>query len=270
MKTKLFIGSSVKGLEIARAIQENLFNEFESVIWDQGVFDLTYSSLDSLFKVLDNFDLACFVFLPEDHLEINGVSNNSVRDNVIFELGLFLGRFGRERVSFAVPLNYQGLHLPTDLLGITYGSFEYPSSNIVSSVGRFCNQMRRQATDNLTIDFPERGKYGLNLLCRNNHNFFKEASFKAIIPRGKLLTMKLSKKEGVEDMGGWSFSVGNIEDWVITRYDNQRNEQFVKAQGKTSTDLHFIFNGRGQGSMAFYENDSPEPFLSKEFSWNAN
>ena len=127
-KPRLFIGSSVAGLPIANAIKEELGQQFDVRVWDKDVFKLSYSNLENLMKALDETDFASLIFLPEDKLSIKGKETETVRDNVIFELGLFLGRLGRDKVSFAVPKDYD-FHLLTDLAGITSGEFEYSQTD---------------------------------------------------------------------------------------------------------------------------------------------
>ena len=46
-----------------------------------------------------------------------------VRDNVIFEFGLFIGKLGPEPVFFVIPRGEE-LHLPSDLLGLTPLTFD--------------------------------------------------------------------------------------------------------------------------------------------------
>ncbi len=47
----------------------------------------------------------------------------SIRDNVLFELGLFIGKLSRDRVFFIIP-EKTDLHIPTDLLGVTPGKYD--------------------------------------------------------------------------------------------------------------------------------------------------
>jgi len=144
MKPKIFIGSSSERLDLAYSIQQNLDNDAQITVWTQGVFKLSNSSLDSLLSSLDNFDFAIFVFHPDDVTQIRGKTFDTVRDNLIFELGMFIGRLGKERVFFLVPKTIDQLHLPTDLLGINPGIYDNTreDGNLLASLGPFCNQIR--------------------------------------------------------------------------------------------------------------------------------
>jgi predicted Zn-dependent protease len=144
-KPRIFIGSSVEGLNIAYAVQQNLLHDAEVTVWDQGVFELSRTTIESLSKALQESDFAVFVFSPDDLTKIRNISSPSVRDNVLFEFGLFIGRLGRERVYFLLPTSGD-LHLPTDLLGITPGRYESARSDgsMQAATGAVCHQIRTQ------------------------------------------------------------------------------------------------------------------------------
>jgi len=143
MKPRIFIGSSVEGLNIAYAVQQNLTHYAEPTVWDQGIFDLSQTTMESLTKAVDESDFGVFVFSPDDITKMRGSDHNSVRDNVIFEFGLFTGKLGRDRVFFIRPDGCD-LRLPTDLLGITPGVYnpKREDGRLQAATGPACNQIR--------------------------------------------------------------------------------------------------------------------------------
>ncbi|MBE6835812.1 MAG: hypothetical protein E7515_06150 [Ruminococcaceae bacterium] len=144
MKPKVFIGSSVEGLEIANAIQAELEHDCEVTIWKDGIFALSEATIESLEKTTLVMDYAIFVFSPDDITKIRDSETNAIRDNVLFEFGLFMGKLGRNRVFFITPENTGNLHLPTDLLGINKGVyFERTDNNYSSAVNTFCCKIKK-------------------------------------------------------------------------------------------------------------------------------
>lgn len=98
---RLFIGSSTEGRTIATALRSNLEGDAEVAVWNENVFQLGFGTLETLVGELDRHDFALLVLTPDDVLTTRGERHPSPRDNVLFELGLFMGRLGRER-AFAV------------------------------------------------------------------------------------------------------------------------------------------------------------------------
>ena len=100
-KPAVFVGSSREALDVAQELRGQLRPEFDARTWDEeGVFRLGQSTLEGLVESLKRFDFAVFVFSPDDLLKSRGEEFRSTRDNVIFELGLFMGHLGRERTIF--------------------------------------------------------------------------------------------------------------------------------------------------------------------------
>lgn len=118
----LFIGSSIEGLDVAREVELQLQHDTITTIWKDGVFAPGAGTLEALMNVLDQFDFAAMILSPDDLGESRGQSYASPRDNILFELGLFMGRLGRSRV-FIVHAEDANLKLPSDLAGITLSPY---------------------------------------------------------------------------------------------------------------------------------------------------
>lgn len=124
-KPKVFIGSSTGYLPVAEALKWNLADDVSAKVWNEGIFSLTYSTLESLLRALEQFDFAVFVFAPDDPVTLRKVTTAATRDNVLFEFGLFMGRLGRDKCFFVKPSNVD-LRVATDLMGITYADYTLP------------------------------------------------------------------------------------------------------------------------------------------------
>jgi predicted nucleotide-binding protein len=143
-KPLIFVGSSTESRKIAYAVQENLEPDDALVtVWKQGVFKISDFGLDSLLEALKAHDFGVFIFAPDDLVTIRNRKYSAVRDNVIFELGLFMGRLGRQRTFVVVPRGSEStLHLPTDLTGWNIVSYDPDRGNIVAALGVACNKIR--------------------------------------------------------------------------------------------------------------------------------
>jgi hypothetical protein len=139
----LFVGSSTEGLEIARAIRTQLSHDCDVTIWNEGGFPLGETTLESLVNALDRFDFAVLVMTPDATVVDRARETQAPRDNLLFELGLFMGRLGRSR-TFAVCKNTPQMKLPSDLAGVTVARFpERADKNNVAALGPACDQIRQ-------------------------------------------------------------------------------------------------------------------------------
>lgn len=137
----LFIGSSSEGLDVAKAVELQLLNEADVQIWTNGVFSLGQGTLEGLIDALDQYDFAVMVISADDLVESREQNYNSPRDNVLFELGLFMGRIGRER-TFILHEDNPRLKLPSDLAGIT--RVKYRIRNKQPNVSPACTQIAQE------------------------------------------------------------------------------------------------------------------------------
>lgn len=140
-KIRMFIISSAEALEIARTIQNAFEHDFTVIVWTDGVFRASWYPIESLERELDQSDFAVAVAQPDDITEMRGKSAATTRDNVIFELGLFIGRIGRQR-SFLVEPRGEEVKLPSDLSGITTLGYKYDKDNLASALAPACNRIR--------------------------------------------------------------------------------------------------------------------------------
>lgn len=140
---RVFIISSVESLDVARTIQNAFAHDsFTTVIWTDGVFKIANYTLQSLEDELDNSDFAIAIAHSDDMTESRGRAWPAPRDNVVFELGLFMGRLGKARAILMEPRD-EGVKLPSDLAGITTIPYRYQKGkDAAAMMGPACNALR--------------------------------------------------------------------------------------------------------------------------------
>lgn len=134
-RSRVFIGSSSEGIKVADAVRLLLMNELgESATvepWTRK-FELSATYIESLEKIVAEADFAVLVLTPDDVTTSRNSKKLAPRDNVIFELGLFMGGLGRERCYLVHENDPQGkanLKLPSDLLGVKAATFKSPDDD---------------------------------------------------------------------------------------------------------------------------------------------
>ncbi len=140
-RSRVFVASSSEALRLAKAIQQNL-SDMDVTVWDQDAFRVGSTIIDELSRNLQQSDFGIFVFSPDDISVIRGRKTPAVRDNVVLELGMFIGRLGRER-SFIVRPKGPDMRLPTDLLGIVPAKYdrEWAEREPSAALGSACTEI---------------------------------------------------------------------------------------------------------------------------------
>ena len=136
--------SSTEALDIAREIQSNFAQDsFSVVIWADGVFKASSYAIESLERAVDASDFAIVIVQPDDLTNIRGEAKAVPRDNIIFELGFFIGCLGRKRTLLLEPCDKE-VKLPTDLAGLTTIGYRYGEpKDFPALLGSACHHMRK-------------------------------------------------------------------------------------------------------------------------------
>ena len=149
MKPTLFIGSSNARLPIAYGLKQVLTDCADVTVWDEAhEFEMNESLLDGLIKAGEMYDFALLVFGQDDSTMMGGERTLTVRDNVLFELGLFMGQMGRDRAFWLRPRGSKAPHVSSDLRGIMHLEFDEPeltdAESILSSLAETRDKVYRQ------------------------------------------------------------------------------------------------------------------------------
>ena len=119
-KPKLFIISTVESLDIARDIKAQLdYDDVEVTIWNEtSVFNGGDYTIEALERAVKESDFGIAILQDDDIIVSREIEKRGPRDNVIFELGLFMGLLTRRRTFIALPRGVDQ-KLASDLRGIT-------------------------------------------------------------------------------------------------------------------------------------------------------
>ncbi len=142
-KIKVFIMSSAEARPIVDLlIRQFAHDPFLAVAWKNGVFRASNYTLEELEVQLDDSDFAIAVAHRDDVVITRGDEWPTVRDNVVFELGMFMGRLGRRRAFLMEPRNAD-LKLPSDLAGMTTIPYRYePGKDAEHVIAPACAKLR--------------------------------------------------------------------------------------------------------------------------------
>jgi predicted nucleotide-binding protein len=123
-KPRVFVICSTEALAVGRALVSAFdHDDIDMKLWTDGVFKVTNYTLEDLESELDRSDFAIAIAHPDDKVQWREEDWPAPRDNVVLELGIFMGRLGRKRAILMEPRG-QKVKLPSDVAGITTISYK--------------------------------------------------------------------------------------------------------------------------------------------------
>lgn len=140
-RASIFIGSSKEAVDIANAVFAELEDECDPTVWDQDLFKPSSYTLESLEGLVPSADYAVLILSPEDLQTSRGKIRPSPRDNVIFELGFFIGALSRKKVFVIMPKDGD-IKIPSDFHGMTFLTYLSRKDNPRASVRTACIRIK--------------------------------------------------------------------------------------------------------------------------------
>ncbi len=213
MKKRIFIGSSSEEKVTAEQVQRLLKKDFDVVIWDdnlwdRSVFKLNNNFLHDLMKAPLKFDFGILIGTPDDKVVVRKKTYLQARDNILFELGLFIGRLGLQRTCFLV---HKDVKKVSDLDGIFFSRFS--DDNLEEKVEEIKDFFLQTDPDDFNF-FPS------NTLAFGYFENFVKAICSKIINDGNL------------DIEGTNYSTCSFDIIIPNKIDDDINLQFELIKKK--------------------------------------
>ncbi|WP_293378754.1 TIR domain-containing protein [Phenylobacterium sp. SCN 70-31] len=130
MKSRIFVICSAESLKIAKAIRVGLEFAANVDIWsDEEIFPPSGYPIEALEASVAHSDFGIALAEPDDIILSRDRLSTTPRDNVVFELGFFMARLGRNRTLLLTPRREE-VKLPSDFKGLTPISYDIGSNDV--------------------------------------------------------------------------------------------------------------------------------------------
>lgn len=226
---RVFVASSSEQIRVAKAVAAALESpDFAVKVWDKEIFDFSASYIESLEKELERADFAIVILTADDSGNVRQKKVNLPRDNVIFELGLFIGRLGRERCFFFVDRD-SATRIASDLSGVKPVAFDrgggtgVPGTpNLSSQTAKVAGQMRALSERYKPSPKVREDQAALWLFCRHIAGHWWERMREGEDDKSALsyVTLTVDEVTNTPRMSGWAYGkvAEPMADWktVIT------------------------------------------------------
>ncbi len=233
MKKKIFIGSSSEELRIAEEVKKILEqdNEFEvtiwndNSIWDDSVFKLNHNFLTDLLNASLCSDFGILIGTCDDKVIVRGKEKLQPRDNVLFELGLFIGRLGLDNCAFLID---KDIHILSDVKGITLARANMKNTDeLENAVNLIKNHFKHQPSSGINF-FPS------STLASVYHENFIKPTCETII-----------ENNGILDASGKKHTGCIVKIIIPKKITTDVNSQFQILKNRIPTNtLSFNYKGR--------------------------
>lgn len=226
---RIFIGSTTEELDLAEEAESILESDFDVTIWnddvwESSVFKINNSFLSDLLKASLKFDYGILIGTCDDIVTYRGEEVLQPRDNVLFELGLFVGRLGISKCAFIIE---EELKVLSDLQGISLARFTKKDPD---SFGEAVNKVKDFFSTSKTPDI----------------NFFPSSTLAAVYFENLLKPTC----EYLIKNSGFQYEQKKYESYEINvvlpnRINTNVNLQFEKLKSKIDTEtVSFEHEGR--------------------------
>ena len=231
-KKRIFIGSSTEELDLANAAKAILEFEkdFEVTIWNEdlwekAVFRLNNNYLNDLIRATLQFDFGILIGTQDDKVEVRGSDSPQPRDNILFELGLFIGRLGLNNCAFLID---KDIKLLSDIKGISLARFERSNMETFTKAITQIKDLFKNQVDSGVNFFPSS-----TLAAVYYENFVKPTCLHII------------QNDGIVDEDGQKYQDCTIKILIPERLTSDVNSQFqtIKKNFETKK-LSFDYQGR--------------------------
>ena len=232
-RPKVFIASSSEGLGIATTLHMLLDPNVDATIWPDR-FRPGDTTIDALVNAATTLDFAVLVLTPDDVIESRGTLFEGPRDNVLFEMGLFMGQLGRNR-AFLVHREDHDVKIPSDLAGVTRLAYRQRES------GDLKESLRSLATRIcLAInEAPSKEKEVLPFVGLLRARLTRTA-------QGRRVAATLDQVAGLDAIDVWPENRPDVEKIadLLLEYENSgmSDRRFVVFFGQVSTRLMTVFD----------------------------
>lgn len=237
-KPNVFIASSAEAMQVAEAVNIKLSYETSVKQWDNA-FDLSSMTITSLIQRAKETDFGVFVFHKDDETTIRGEKYNSVRDNVLFELGLFIGVLGIDKCFIVVPESKKGdFRLPTDLAGVTMTYYDDQIDDMVDAVATSCAKVKAAIRKQCSIPLLEAPEASVVTLLQQQLSATQSQlwSLGHDVERSRSDTAKL-----LESIKNHFFSIAKpATPAEIRMWENGAKDAYLKEVKIPNRDVYFV------------------------------